>query len=269
MATHEWQPGDIAFLKPAERFSKTERKELIDSGRVREKATGHPVIILGRSNDPRGYVVTTVSAYNSGDHNNYLPPWKQERHKAKDINGFRAFEGSVKPNNNFRHLSLEGGKSWPKPKTSWVFIHFRSTVPASTLIKYDKPKSQLRMTPESLQDLLDQVQAKPKNFRGRGPATNARREPNKPAAKIPQKNWGHDDKEYESRATESYLTCTNMVNRNSQPSPKCNVSQGLGSTGNKPLWSAVVAQSTTTATSTTCKAKKDDLACRNQFAVLA
>ncbi|KAI1272873.1 hypothetical protein F5Y07DRAFT_412156 [Xylaria sp. FL0933] len=251
MATHEWQPGDIAFLKPAERFSKTERKELIDSGRVREKATGHPVIILGRSNDPRGYVVTTVSAYNSGDHNNYLPPWKQERHKTKDINGFRAFEGSVKPNNNFRHLSLEGGKSWPKPKTSWVFIHFRSTVPASTLIKYDKPKSQLRMTPESLQDLLDQVQAKPKNFRGRGPATNARREPNKPAAKISQKNWGHDDKE------------------NSQPSPKGSVSQGLVSTGNKPLWSAVVAKSTTTTTSATCKAKTDNPACRNQFAVLA
>ncbi|KAI0813157.1 hypothetical protein GGR55DRAFT_639489 [Xylaria sp. FL0064] len=212
MATHEWQPGDIAFLKQAERFSNAERKELLDSGRVREKATGHPVIILGRSDDSRGYVVTTVSAYNSGDHNNYLPPWKQETHKSKDINGFRAFEGSVKPNNSFQHLCLEGGKSW-------VYIHYQSTVPASTLINYDKPRCQLRMTPESLQDLLDHVPAKPKNFRGRGPATNARREPNRPAAKIPQKNWGHDDKEYESQASGSYLTCTNMVNRNSQPSP--------------------------------------------------
>ncbi|KAI0429326.1 hypothetical protein F5Y09DRAFT_356987 [Xylaria sp. FL1042] len=249
--TYEWQPGDIAFLKQAERFSDTEREALLESRRVQKNATGHPVIILGRSDDSQGYIVTTVSAYTSGDHNNYLPPWKQEKHKGKDISGFRAFEGSVKPNNNFQHLYLEDGKTWPKPRTSWVYIHYRSTVPASALINYDKTKSQLRMTPESLQDLLDHMQAKSKDFRGRETTTNTKREPSKRGAKIHQQNWRRHDKE------------------NSQPAPKNNIGQGPVTTHSKPLWSTIVAKSTNTATNIAYKANVNKLACRNQYAVLA
>ncbi|KAI1422542.1 hypothetical protein F5Y12DRAFT_799466 [Xylaria sp. FL1777] len=250
MPTHQWQPGDIAFLKQAEKFSQTERTDFLDSGRIRYNATGHPVIILGRSSDQRDYIVTTVSAYSSGEYNNYLPPWKQEFHKGKDINGFRAFEGSAKPNNNFQHLYLADGKVWPKFRTSWVYIHHTPVVPASTLISYDKARSQLRITPESLQDLLGHMKARSRDFRGRGTATNAKREIKERVVKNFQQNWRHDDKE------------------NRQPLPN-NRGQGPNTTGSKPLWSTIAAKSTSTANNKTCKVELNSQTHQNRYAILA
>ncbi|KAI0518096.1 hypothetical protein F5B22DRAFT_645347 [Xylaria bambusicola] len=167
--TRVWQIGDIAFLKPYEQFNETEH---LDSGRVHSKATNHPVIILDRSSDMRRFTVTTVSAYSSGEDNDYLPPWEQACHRMKDINSFRAFYGSQKPNGNSRHLHLADGKMWPKPKTSWVYIHHWSVVPASVLIQYDKPRCQLRMAPESLQDLLADMNTKSHDYQSRWTASN-------------------------------------------------------------------------------------------------
>ncbi|KAI1310715.1 hypothetical protein F5Y03DRAFT_392163 [Xylaria venustula] len=219
----DWQPGDIAFLKKAEEFSAAEQNEVLERGGVHIGATGHPVIILGRSNDSRGYTVTTVSAYKSGEENDYLPPWKQAIHYKKDADGFRAFEGSARPNNKFQHLYLEGGKLWPKPKTSWVYIHTRYTVPPSTLVRYNKTKSQLRMTRESLQDLLRHIHTTSKGSRGRTTAKSANWEPNKRITMTAQPKWNRDSKE------------------NLQPVSSCKlISHGLDNTGRKPLWSVVV-----------------------------
>ncbi|KAJ8124722.1 hypothetical protein O1611_g8917 [Lasiodiplodia mahajangana] len=80
----KWQVGEVAFLKPASEFTEIERKELLETGRVRHNATGHPVIILDRSEDSPYFLVTTVSAYGSGQDNNYLPPWEQRAHSHKD-----------------------------------------------------------------------------------------------------------------------------------------------------------------------------------------
>ncbi|KAI0553908.1 hypothetical protein F4679DRAFT_580078 [Xylaria curta] len=145
-----WQTGDIAFLKWAETFSQTEQVELLQTRRVPTRATGHPVIILACSNDSRYYIVTTVSAYGSGDYNNCLPPWEQSVHKRKNINAFCAFEGSAWPNDKFEPLRLADNKQWPKVETSWVYIYNPYLVPATTLIHYTKSKSQLRMEPRSL-----------------------------------------------------------------------------------------------------------------------
>ncbi|KAI0908252.1 hypothetical protein F4823DRAFT_564023 [Ustulina deusta] len=248
--TDQWQPGDIAFLKKAENFSQAEWTELIESGRVRQNATGHPVIILGRSDDLKSYIVTTVSAYRSGEHNNYRPPWEQESHRNKDINGFRAFEGSARPKNNYRLLHLADGKEWPKNRTSWVYIHNRSTVPASTLISYDKAQGELRMTPESFQDLLGHVKAKSWCLQERWAATNTKKESNEPGVKSLQQNRRHNDE------------------KNHQPSPN-NIGQGPNTTGSKPGWTTIVAKSTRTATSITSKARVNIDAHRNKYAALA
>ena len=81
---NQWELGEIAFLKKADHFTKGERETLLDSQNVRDKATGHPVIILDRSPDRKLYVITTVSAYKSDRRNDYLPPWKQNCHFQKD-----------------------------------------------------------------------------------------------------------------------------------------------------------------------------------------
>ncbi|KAF2967951.1 hypothetical protein GQX73_g5601 [Xylaria multiplex] len=259
-ASVRWQLGDIAFLKSAEGFCQIEREELLESGRVHSSATGHPVIILDRSKDGQYYIVTTVSAYGSGEHNKYLPPWGQSSHKRKDINGFRAFEGSARPNDEYQHLRLANGKLWPKFRTSWVYIHSLLLVPASTLIEYDKPRCQLRMAPESLQDLLSHVQAKERRFREQKAKMDAE---TVPVAKSSQINWRRDGKEQVSQAPQSPVKTNDMVNRNHQqlssqitivPSKSCsNATLGriglddANTAGSKPLWSAVVAKSTNTA----------------------
>ncbi|KAJ3577957.1 hypothetical protein NPX13_g2608 [Xylaria arbuscula] len=152
---HQWQPGDIAFLKKSDQFNKTERDAV---PKLPDKATGHPVIVLDRSPDGERHTIITVSAYNSGEENNYLPPWKQVVHERKDKRCFRAFKGSERPDNYRPYLELIDGQQWPKPKMSWVYVRHWSTVPKSTLIWYDKPASQLRMDRESRLDLVAHIQ---------------------------------------------------------------------------------------------------------------
>ncbi|KAI1480488.1 hypothetical protein F4774DRAFT_408986 [Daldinia eschscholtzii] len=149
-----WQDGEIAFLKPHCQFNPAAYKDLIDSGYLHVKATGHPVIVLGHSEGSSHYVVTTISAYGSGPNNDYLPPWEQAYHRSKDRSAFRAFRGSVRPNPHRRFLELEGSESLPKPKTSWVYAKNAFVVPSSTLKKFDKVNGIPRLTQGSLEDLL-------------------------------------------------------------------------------------------------------------------
>ncbi|KAI1200216.1 hypothetical protein F5X97DRAFT_341040 [Nemania serpens] len=193
--TFHWQVGDIAFLKSADEFSQAERAELLETGRVCARATSHPVIILDCSNDSRYYIITTVSAYASDEHNQYRPPWRQSAHVRKDINGFRAFKGSAKPNNTYGHLHLADNKLWPKVKTSWVYIHHPCLVPASTLIRYNKSQSRLRMTPESLQDLTSHMDAKSWAFRKQKMEIKTMTELRETAEKQTEKTWKQQDKE--------------------------------------------------------------------------
>ncbi|KAI1173548.1 hypothetical protein F4777DRAFT_580898 [Nemania sp. FL0916] len=163
---YKWELGDIAFLKRAEEFSQDEREKYLQTGRIFSKATCHPVIVLGRSEDSKYYIVTTVSAY-SDDAKGENPPWRQKQHQQrKKIDGFRAFKGSCRPNPHYKFLELADGKEWPKPKTSWVYIHLPMLVPASTLIQFTKAKGQqLRMATESLGDLLSHMDAKADEFK--------------------------------------------------------------------------------------------------------
>ncbi|KAI2628746.1 hypothetical protein GGR54DRAFT_651595 [Hypoxylon sp. NC1633] len=158
-----WQDGDIAFLKSSDEFSQTEWDTLIETGYVKEGATKHPVIILEHSRDSSHFLVATVSAYRSGPDNGYLPPWEQRTHSRKNRNAFRAFTGSKKSSANQKHLELGDGGCFPKPKTSWVYTPFIFVVPSSTLKCFDKTAKRLRMTQESLKDLLGDM-AKNNNF---------------------------------------------------------------------------------------------------------
>ncbi|TRX95524.1 hypothetical protein FHL15_003482 [Xylaria flabelliformis] len=189
-----WQIGDIAFLKWADAFSRTERTELLESRRVPTGATGHPVIILASSSDSRYYIVTTVSAYGSGDYNYNLPPWEQSVHMRKNKNAFRAFEGSARPNDRFEPLRLANNKQWPKVETSWVYIYSSYLVPATTLIHYTKSESGLRMEPTSLQDLLGHMEAKCWKFCAQKAEITAKRTPNQPIARSPQQIWRREEK---------------------------------------------------------------------------
>ncbi|KAI0539086.1 hypothetical protein GGR58DRAFT_500524 [Xylaria digitata] len=178
------------------------------------------------------------------------------------VNAFRAFEGSARPNNNYQHLRLADGKVWPKVKTFWVYIHSLLLVPASTLIEYDKPRCQLRMAPDSLQDLLGHIQAKERRFREQKAKMNAKMVP---VAKNSQSNSGQDDKERVSQATQALIKSNDTVYRNHQqppsqiattPSKSCsNVTLeriGLDDTSaadSKPLWSVVVSKPAYTAPS--------------------
>lgn len=148
-----WRDGDVAFLKWSDQFNEEEKRGLLDSGQLHPRSTGHPVIILYRSGDAKHYIVTTVSAYSSGEMNGFLPPWEQAAHGRKFKDDFRAFEGSARPNNKFKCLRLKDSQQWPKPRTSWVFVKRPYLVPASALIIYTKARSRLSMTPESLEDL--------------------------------------------------------------------------------------------------------------------
>ncbi|KAI8946469.1 hypothetical protein F4801DRAFT_596452 [Xylaria longipes] len=261
--TPHWQLGDIAFLKWADSFSQSERTELLESRRVHAAATGHPVIILARSNDSRYYIVTTVSAYSSGEYNNYLPPWKQNAHERKHIDGFRAFEGSARPNNKFEPLRLADDKQWPKVETSWVYIHHPCLVPATTLINYTKSRSQLRMEPTSLQDLLGHMEAKCWKFREQKAEIMAKRTPKQPAAKNLQKNWRRDNKENVWGPIESP-----HINAASE---KPKLTDITNAAGNKPLWSTVAAKSTNIAARMVSQPKGQSCsrAPGSQFAVLA
>ncbi|KAI0102302.1 hypothetical protein GGR51DRAFT_574207 [Nemania sp. FL0031] len=214
----KWQVGEIAFLKPASDFTVTEQIELLETGRVRDNATGHPVIILGRSDDSRYFLVTTVSAYGSGIDNDYLPPWEQRVHSHKDVRSFRSFEGSAKPDDKFPHLRLADNKMWPKPKTSWVYIQTPTLVSASVLIYYTKSRCRLRMAPESLHDLLGHMEAKSHLYRKLKAEISGVADPL--ARKCTDKSCGWGKKEQVSRAKISGRKYTNNINRNRREVPR-------------------------------------------------
>ncbi|GAP87093.1 hypothetical protein SAMD00023353_2500400 [Rosellinia necatrix] len=193
---HIWEIGDIAFLKRASEFKEHERVEFLQTDRIHTNATGHPVIILDRSKDCQYYIVETVSAYSSDEYNNYQPPWQQKAHSRKDVNGFRAFEGSVRPNENHDYLRLADNAVWPKTNTSWVYMYHPYLVPASVLINYNKTADQLRMAPDSLQDLLQHLDAKCRAFRKQKiEISEMCAIPIQSPAKSIQENWRRTDKE--------------------------------------------------------------------------
>ncbi|KAI1801285.1 hypothetical protein F4811DRAFT_555991 [Daldinia bambusicola] len=163
---NSWQEGEIVFFKLHGEFSQAAKKDLIHSGYLDVKATGHPVIVLEKSEDSSHYLVTTISAYSSGSFNNYLPPWEQVAHRSKYRAAFRAFRGSVRPNTDRKYLELEGNASLPKPKTSWVYARSAFVVPSSTLKKFEKVDGTARLTEDSLMDLLSHLREDP-HFRNR------------------------------------------------------------------------------------------------------
>ncbi|KAI0594701.1 hypothetical protein F4775DRAFT_605987 [Biscogniauxia sp. FL1348] len=155
----QWEDGEIAFLRDVYEFNAADYESLIATRYLHINTTCHPVIILAHSEDYEHYLVTTISAYGSNQSNGYVPPWRQRWHQKKYVDGFRAFEGSERPNKKFPLLRLADGKYCPKIRTSWVYIHHTFVVPATTLKIFDKSPYRLRMAPESLTDLLEQMKS--------------------------------------------------------------------------------------------------------------
>ncbi|KAI1632874.1 hypothetical protein F4809DRAFT_625772 [Biscogniauxia mediterranea] len=161
----QWETGEIAFLRDAYEFNATDHEALLATKYLHVNATCHPVIILAHSDDYGHYLITTISAYGSNRSNGFTPPWRQRWHQQKSVDGFRAFEGSERPNKEFPYLRLADGRSCPKVRASWVYIHHTFIVPASTLKIFDKSPHRLRMAPESLTDLLEHMKAKGRMYR--------------------------------------------------------------------------------------------------------
>ncbi|KAK7750761.1 hypothetical protein SLS62_007313 [Diatrype stigma] len=154
---YDWREGEIAFLKSHEEFSNKDYEDLIISGQVHKGATNHPVIILKRHSPSATHVlVTSVSAYGSGPDNDFLPPWKQPRHRHKAADDFRAFLGSASPTRERPHFLLEAG-SMPKPQASWVYVQRVYLVPVSTLKFFNKANRILCMEQDSLADLRQHI----------------------------------------------------------------------------------------------------------------
>ncbi|KAJ9142503.1 hypothetical protein NKR23_g7230 [Pleurostoma richardsiae] len=154
-----WKDGDIAYLKCHSTFSEADREELLESGYLHYGATGHPCIIL-RHLSGTHVLVTPVSAYSSGEFNGNLAPWKQEVHRLKSPDHFRAIQGSELPPNKRQALQLEMGMAMPKPRASWVNVQSVWMVPLTTISTFDKAQGVLRLTSESLSDLCSHVRAR-------------------------------------------------------------------------------------------------------------
>lgn len=149
--------GDIVFLKHAQFFNSHDYKCLVETGYLPEKATGHPVILLRHAPGSTHAIITTISAYSSGEWNNNLAPWKQRRHSSKKRVDFRAFQGSEQPDKTRSLLQLEDGKLMPKPEVSWIYTKNAYVVPVSTIGHYDKSPTRLRMTQQSFNSLCDHM----------------------------------------------------------------------------------------------------------------
>ncbi|KAM7198404.1 hypothetical protein V8F20_006165, partial [Naviculisporaceae sp. PSN 640] len=166
-----WRQGDIAFLKPEDAFSPQDHDVLIKPakgakfGYLPAKATGHPVIILSSPTERSTHVlITPVSAYSSGEDNNYLPPWEQEAHKWKYHRCFRSFDGCERYSDEFPPLYLEGGKSMPKPRASWLYVQSLWVVPLSVIGIFTKTRDLLRVRQDSVKSLLDHMKAECKSW---------------------------------------------------------------------------------------------------------
>lgn len=159
-ANRTWQDGEIAFLKSSEYFLPKDYQDLIASGHLHPKATGHPVIILKAG--PGRAIVTTVTAFNSGPENNFLPPWRKRAHQEKHLDDYHAFIGTkLPPNSPNAHLKLsDSGAKMNKPRASWVYIKHLFTVPYTVLLRWDKVPQQLRVSAESLAQLRADIERK-------------------------------------------------------------------------------------------------------------
>jgi len=170
---HQWEEGDIAFLKPVDEFSSEQCDELLAArphrprGYLHPRAAGHPVIILSRLSPASTHVaITPVSAYSSGPDNNYLPPWQQRCHDRKQPGDFRSFVGSAlapgkSPDSALR---LRDNKTMPKPKASWVYVQSVWVVPLTVLKGFTKSRQGLlRVEPESLASLRRHMAVANKN----------------------------------------------------------------------------------------------------------
>lgn len=155
-----WQDGEIAFLKSSEYFLAKDYQDLIASGHLHLKATSHPVIILKAG--PGRAIVTTVTAFNSGPQNNFLPPWRMLAHQEKRLDDYHAFIGTdLPPKSPNAHLKLsDSGAKMNKPRASWVYIKHLYTVPYTVLLRWDKVPQQLRVSEESLAQLRADIERK-------------------------------------------------------------------------------------------------------------
>lgn len=115
--------GEIHHFKSLDRLNALDRRCLSVPEANLRKASSHPVIILHCPPASTHAVVTTISAYASGDFNNNLAPWKQRKHQCKRSSEFRAFVGSERPNDRRALLELEGGLKMPKEKVSVSNYH--------------------------------------------------------------------------------------------------------------------------------------------------
>ncbi|KUI66492.1 hypothetical protein VM1G_01622 [Cytospora mali] len=154
-----WQDGDIAFLKTCNAFSPRDYNNLIASGYIHEKATCHPVIILKAN--PGKAIITPVTAFSSGPENDFLPPWQQVYHKRKNLDDFRAFVGTRRPNNKHASLKLADTKmQMPKPQASWVYLKHFWTVPDTVLGRFNKAAGILQVAKDSLSQLRQDIRQK-------------------------------------------------------------------------------------------------------------
>ncbi|KAI1319754.1 hypothetical protein F5Y16DRAFT_405852 [Xylariaceae sp. FL0255] len=157
-----WQVGQIAFLKDFHSFSDDGFK-LIRNKSIPRGACKHPVIILARSQNGAEYIVTTVSAYSSGPTNNHIAPWRWDRFQHLQRDGFRAFKGSQRPDADNDYLKLRQGQSWPKPLTSWVYIHHTYKVTSSMLGVFTRVPG-LQMTQHSINALIMDISGNSDKF---------------------------------------------------------------------------------------------------------
>ncbi|KAK8038875.1 hypothetical protein PG993_007286 [Apiospora rasikravindrae] len=154
-----WQRRDIASLKTQEELEAKCQDVTLWSG-----ATGHPCIIMDLAPNGSHALVTAVSSFRSGPHNNYLPPWKQSWHQGKDPDWFRSFAGTEQHSGSSRNLLyLEGGRQFPKPRTAWVYAGWVHLVPIGALKPFKTAdKCELRLEMQSWIDLtLESRQGSP------------------------------------------------------------------------------------------------------------
>lgn len=105
-----------------------------------------------------------ISAF-ATEKNDFLPPWMQQWHQAKNLDHFRAFVGTRRPNQRHAALRLaDPSMKMPKPAASWVYVKNFWCVPFSVLGRFDKSPVLLRVHPESLEQLKKDAQQFKKQY---------------------------------------------------------------------------------------------------------
>lgn len=159
MVGYNWKVGQVAFFGQREFLKDTDAAA---TACLPPQAFGHPAIIL-RISEETGYaLVTNITAFGSGPHNNFLPPWDHPFHCHKPRHLIRSFEGTERPPARGKgpqapFLCLREGKMMPKKKTSWVYIRWSYITPISALVTFDKSAYRLELTEASLNALIDDM----------------------------------------------------------------------------------------------------------------